>query len=216
MNANTKTPGEQFKTAREEQGKSLSEMAKITRIGVQQLQGLEEDNYDRIPAPMYVRGFIKLYAKKLGLNPDPLLDLYERMSNGKPLLDEPAPLAPAPARAAETVRKPIRNPDDAFSEHPEITRQAPETNPSVWSLFSEHAVQVLHRFKRRINLDWLKSPRTKYIMGGGLFILLFLFGLRSCYQTEREDSGGSGVIEVDEPLLTPPEPVYFQLPSSTK
>jgi cytoskeletal protein RodZ len=97
MNAVVKTPGQQLKDAREEVGKTLSELAKSTRIGVTQLKGLEADDYSKIPAPMYVRGFIKLYAQELGLRHEPLIELYERMQNGESLVEKPdEPVVPAP------------------------------------------------------------------------------------------------------------------------
>src|SRR5690606_25439562 len=77
-----------------------SELAKTTRIGVSQLQGLEADDYSKIPAPMYVRGFIKLYAQELGLRHEPLIALYERMQNGESLVEKAdEPVVPAPVEA---------------------------------------------------------------------------------------------------------------------
>ena len=76
------TPGQELRAAREALGKSTSEMAAATRITVQQIEGLESDDYACIPAPMYVRGFLKLYAQELGLNPEPLIGRYEALRDG--------------------------------------------------------------------------------------------------------------------------------------
>ena len=47
---------------------------KMTRAVV---QALEEDRFGDLAAPVYVRGFLKIYAQYLELAPDPILDSYE-------------------------------------------------------------------------------------------------------------------------------------------
>ena len=71
--------GEQLKQAREESGESLSDVARATRVKVQQLQDLENDDFSKIAAPAYVKGFLKLYGKHVGLPVEPLLDEYRAL-----------------------------------------------------------------------------------------------------------------------------------------
>lgn len=69
--------GTEFKTAREAQRLSLEEAAAATKIKLDYLRALEEEAYDRLPPPAYLRGFIKIYARYLQLPQEPLLRQYE-------------------------------------------------------------------------------------------------------------------------------------------
>lgn len=72
------TIGETLLAARTEKGVSLSQAASATRIKIQHIESMEQDDFSQIAADMYARGFIKLYAEYLGLNPEPLLRLYQQ------------------------------------------------------------------------------------------------------------------------------------------
>jgi cytoskeletal protein RodZ len=69
--------GEILKTAREEQGLTLAEVAEATRIRQHFLEALEEDNPKIIPSPVVARGLIRNYAKYLNLDPIEALMLYD-------------------------------------------------------------------------------------------------------------------------------------------
>lgn len=68
--------GERLRNAREAKGLSLQAMEGITRIRAVYLQALEDEQFDRLPAPVYAKGFLRTYATALGLNPDQLADQY--------------------------------------------------------------------------------------------------------------------------------------------
>lgn len=65
--------GERLRTAREQAGISVDQLAAVTRISRTYLLALEEGEFHRLPGPAYVRGFIRLYAGQVGLDPDALL-----------------------------------------------------------------------------------------------------------------------------------------------
>src|SRR5437773_1753432 len=98
--------GATFKNARERKRVSLSQAAAKTRIKVQILEGLERNDFSQIPAPTYARGFIKMYAEFLGLDPASLVKMYTEMQaqapHGKGEKPATAP-APVPAPALEPV-----------------------------------------------------------------------------------------------------------------
>ena len=54
----------------------LDEVAAITKVQPRYLQALEEDDFDSLPAPVYVRGFIGEYARALGLDGRQVADSY--------------------------------------------------------------------------------------------------------------------------------------------
>jgi len=60
--------GERFRAAREERGLSLSDVAEQIRIRSVYLAAIEEENWSAIGAPVYIRGFIRTYARFLGLD----------------------------------------------------------------------------------------------------------------------------------------------------
>lgn len=68
--------GERLREIRQRRGISLDELAELTKIRASYLAAIEEGNYDKIPAEVFVRGFITQYAQVLNEDPQPFLDLY--------------------------------------------------------------------------------------------------------------------------------------------
>jgi cytoskeleton protein RodZ len=60
--------GQQLQQAREGQGISLEEIAQTTHIGLGLLRALEQGNSTSLPEPVYVQGFIRKYAQRVGLD----------------------------------------------------------------------------------------------------------------------------------------------------
>jgi len=71
-----KTPGAALRTARENHRLSIADAVEATRIKTHIIQALEKDDYSVFSAPLYGKGFIKLYAEYVGLDPAPLVDYY--------------------------------------------------------------------------------------------------------------------------------------------
>lgn len=66
-------PGAYLKGCREKSGLSLKELAAITKVSPLQLENIEREKFERLPAPVYLRGFILEYARALGLPDQELL-----------------------------------------------------------------------------------------------------------------------------------------------
>lgn len=77
--------GHILREARETKGLSLTEVQDKIRINSRFLQALENGEYERLPTPVHVRGFLRNYARFLGLDPQPLLDRYELSRHHRPL-----------------------------------------------------------------------------------------------------------------------------------
>jgi len=60
--------GEDFRSAREARGLSLSDVAEQIHIRSVYLGAIEQEDWPQIGAPVYVRGFIRTYARFLGLD----------------------------------------------------------------------------------------------------------------------------------------------------
>jgi transcriptional regulator with XRE-family HTH domain len=69
----TRLVGHRLREAREKQGFSLTDVERQTRIPRQYLQALEADQFGILPAPVYARGFLRNYARFLGLDENELL-----------------------------------------------------------------------------------------------------------------------------------------------
>ena len=75
------TLGEKLRKLRGDTHVPLSEVARSTRIRVRYLEYLENGEYEKLPADVYVRGFLRNYARFLGVDETILMKLYEQERN---------------------------------------------------------------------------------------------------------------------------------------
>jgi cytoskeletal protein RodZ len=68
--------GRYLQTLRVKKGLDLDEVSQRTHISKQNLIRIEEDNFGRLPALVYVKGFLRAYAEILELNPNRVLQYY--------------------------------------------------------------------------------------------------------------------------------------------
>ena len=71
------TLGGMLAEARHARGLSLEQAAAATRIRLHNLSSLEGDRLAELPAPVYVRGYLRTYATYLQVEADPLLEAYD-------------------------------------------------------------------------------------------------------------------------------------------
>ena len=79
-------PGAHLRNAREEAGMNVDAVAEALLLKPQTLELLEADAHDRLPAPTFVRGYLRGYARVLGLPSGPILDMYDRQGFEHPPL----------------------------------------------------------------------------------------------------------------------------------
>ncbi|MGC8872978.1 MAG: helix-turn-helix domain-containing protein [Chloroflexia bacterium] len=87
--------GDTLRERREERGLTLDDVSRQTRIRREYLEALESSQYDRLPADVYVRGFLRAYAQLLGLDPTETVRAYEK-ERGTPELVSIAPVSTPP------------------------------------------------------------------------------------------------------------------------
>ena len=83
----TALPGSLLRKAREEKGLTIDEMSAISNLTKQVIRGIEADDYGQLAGLSFVRGYLKLYSKKLGVDEVEILDLFDRWKaeqNGEP------------------------------------------------------------------------------------------------------------------------------------
>ena len=71
-----------LKAARKSRGLSLNDVFNATRVSRINLEALENDDFDRLPPPVYTRNFIRKYAQAVGVDEKPVLDRYEKHREG--------------------------------------------------------------------------------------------------------------------------------------
>lgn len=74
----TEFTGALLRKVRESQGIELSEISSRTKISKAHLSAIEEEGYDKLPATVYVRGFVTELAKYLRLDPTQVQRTYLR------------------------------------------------------------------------------------------------------------------------------------------
>jgi len=62
--------GEEFRRAREARGQTISDVAERLHIRSVYLAAIEDEDWAAIGAPVYIRGFMRTYARYLGLDPE--------------------------------------------------------------------------------------------------------------------------------------------------
>ncbi len=68
--AGTVAPGAALAAAREALNLSVAEVARQLKLSVSQIEALEAGAYEKLPGPVFVRGFIRNYARLLRLDPE--------------------------------------------------------------------------------------------------------------------------------------------------
>ncbi len=66
--------GRLLRAGRERMGWSVEDVVSQIKLAPRQIHALEADDFESLPEPAFVRGFVRSYAKVLQLDPQPLLD----------------------------------------------------------------------------------------------------------------------------------------------
>jgi cytoskeleton protein RodZ len=80
--------GVRLKEQREQRGITLEEISSSTKIGTRMLVALEQDHFDQLPGGIFNKGFIRAYARCLGLDEEQAIADYLVASGNVPLEKE--------------------------------------------------------------------------------------------------------------------------------
>ena len=112
--------GQILKAARERRQISIADVSAATKMTSTFVQAIEADNFAALVAPIYARGFIKLYAECVGVDPMPLLKQFGASGRAAPALAPPTPKAP-PRRVSvapvEETKPPRLQPSGPLPRH---------------------------------------------------------------------------------------------------
>jgi len=99
--------GDKFRKAREKKDISLDDVSNVTKISSRMLQAIEQERFDLLPGGVFNKGFIRAYAKHLGMNDEEAVTDYlaclrqAQIDAQEVWADRPTAKAPAPPAAAK-------------------------------------------------------------------------------------------------------------------
>ena len=70
------TVGQYLRELREQRKMSVEEVSRATRVPMASVERIETDRFDELPGEVFVRGFLKSYARALGIPADDVLSRY--------------------------------------------------------------------------------------------------------------------------------------------
>jgi cytoskeletal protein RodZ len=116
---------EELKTAREKSGVTLQQMAAKTRIDIKFLEAIDQGNFSFLPE-LYVKAFLKEYAKTVGIDEEETAKKYEAAKLGILPPEEDERKSEAKEKPAEQpsppIRKTLKQPVKTYVD-PNTTRQ---------------------------------------------------------------------------------------------
>ena len=120
--------GEELRREREIRGISLKEISDATKISRRFLDAIERNDHRTLPAPVFTRGFVREYARYLGLNVEEMVNRYNSAAASDDRIEKPAQIARYP-------QTPVRD----ISPKPPRKRGI----PPVWSRVDRNAVALV-------------------------------------------------------------------------
>ncbi len=84
------TFGERLQREREMRGITLDDIAEATKIGTRMLRALEEEQFDRLPGGIFNKGFVRAYARYLGIDEEQAVADYQAALKQNEPAGEPA------------------------------------------------------------------------------------------------------------------------------
>lgn len=191
-NLNIGTIGQKFEAARQSKGVTVSEAGHATKILVKYIEAMEADDFGELAAPVYVKGFIRMYAQYLGLDAAPLVNEY---------LSQYAPRSKK-VQLADDVRQKLVKADYTAGEG---AAAAPKGKNKLSSIGSS---------MQTIGDGW---PIKKILIGiGGLVLLLILFsGVQQCVGNDDSEPAPAGATMEHEVIEEVPD-LFYSAPGESE
>ena len=160
--------GDKFREAREKKELTLDQVSNVTKISSRMLKAIEEEQFDQLPGGVFNKGFIRAYAKHLGLNDEEAVNEYitclreaqvdahevwepsalpatqpaaAKRPEAKPAPKQPAPKPPATAPAEELPDLQLPRAEDIRPPRRDFTPNA--ANGIPWRLVAVAVVTVI-------------------------------------------------------------------------
>lgn len=223
--------GKTLKDAREAAGLSIQQIAERTHMMSAMIEDLENERFNRIVAPIYGRGFVKLYCEAVGLDPKPLVAEFMEIFTGtrsptireRVIVNTPAPEVAAPAPEPEPVIEPevapapeviAPAPEPELAPEPEFKLESdppPKTPPQ----FTRYSAPLRDYTPDVDNIDNLSELKMRILrlalLGVGGIVLLWIVcaGISALYHATSKPSEAPAAQEVTEQQVGEPAPDIF-------
>lgn len=207
------TVGEILKNAREKKGLTIESLEKKTRIVSRYIEALENNEFDKLPGEIYVKGFIKTISDKLLLDSDKVLERYNLQINEdrfeEDLYKSDKNAKPTKKEKESKVKKEKKIEDSAISsseatnieiEKAAISNVNEEFNkvkPKIRSNISNAESDLLATTRR--DLDRLRSRRKSFPIVPVIVVLaiLVIFAVIVVFFIRRKNNNDNRKNEVE-------------------
>lgn len=149
--------GEELRREREIRGISLKEIADATKISKRFLDAIERNDHKTLPAPVFTRGFVREYARYLGLNAEEMVNRYNYAAAGDDRIEQSdhlERLAHPPAQVPDRVRTGIPPP------YARVDRNVYVLFAIVVALIGISAWALKHRRDAKSEVDSLRGEHS--------------------------------------------------------
>ncbi len=162
--------GDKLKRERELRGITLEEIAEATKIGTRSLRALEEENFDKLPGGIFNKGFVRAYAKFLGISEEQAVADYMAIA-GEPEQKLPAPMNGGVKRyhiGAEPSGL-----EEGESSDIDVPVQPESSSVSVWRmmavliLIAAAAFAGYRLYKQRAAITRMSAPSRDFMPASG-------------------------------------------------
>lgn len=161
--------GDKFRKARESKSLSLEDVANVTKISTRMLQAIEAEHFDLLPGGVFNKGFIRAYAKHLGLDSEEAVTDYLaclRQAQIDQLWQPAHPgISPSPASAPRVV---------TAAKKPAVRPQAPVEVEELPNLQLPRAEHIRPRKKEFLDDRPSGVPWTLVALAAVILIAAFI------------------------------------------
>ncbi len=124
--------GEKLRKQREQRGLTLEAISSTTKISTRMLRALEEERFEQLPGGVFNKGFVRAYARQVGLNEDESIADYLAALSESQIKSQPVPPdlrgSKAPGNPLQAFHRVPREPLPEVSSHDALASIAAEEN----------------------------------------------------------------------------------------
>lgn len=77
MNSVIENPGLQLSSLRQQKGYTIEYVASKLHLRVRIIELIEAGDFQSLPEPVFIKGYLRAYSKLLGVSPDPFLAVFD-------------------------------------------------------------------------------------------------------------------------------------------
>ena len=174
---------EYLRARREQKSLTLADISRITKVPTPSLQRLEDGEFDKLPAEVFVRGFLRSYAKCVGLDPEEVVRKYADTRQVEP---EPEPVLLTEDTQGEMAGQAATSSE---SESIDIEVESPQRAESPTRARLHQTGQFV---ARQLFEDRSEGSRRGAVTLA-VIILVIVATLTMSYLLRRPNSSGDGV-----------------------